>query len=84
MGYNSRKAQNQNLHAMQYRFNCQNDKTPNLLKTHKQTQNNACMGYRMPNLKNTVFYIWHSKFFLTKIGGRAMTGGKALTLILNN
>ena len=33
------------------------------------------------NLKNTIFY--ELVFWTAKIGGRALTGGKALTPILN-
>ena len=82
MGYDCRKAQNYNLHVTQYKFNCQNDKTtPNSLKTNKETQNNAYIGSRIPNLKNTIFQkFW---FFPAKIRGKALIGGKALILILN-
>ena len=56
MGYNSGKAQNHNLHATQYKINCQNIKTTlNSLKTHKKTQNSASIGSRILNLKNTNF-----------------------------
>ena len=37
------------------------------------------MGYRIPNLKNTIF----QKFYPAKIDVRPLTGGKALPLILN-
>ena len=65
---------------VQYKFNWQNDRTsPNSPKTRKKTQSNNCMGFRIPNLKNTIF----QNFFPVKIGGRALTGGTALTPILN-
>ena len=54
MGYDSVKAQNHNLHAKQYTFDRQNDRTTqNAIKTHKQTQNNACMDSTTSNFKNT-------------------------------
>ena len=39
------------------------------------------MGSRIPNLKNTNFQ--KLKFFSANIGGKALTGGRALTPILN-
>ena len=82
MGYDSVKCQNQNLHARQYNYNCQNDRTkPNTLKTYKQTQNNARMGPSIPNLKNIFFQ--KLGFFPVKISGRALTGRRALAPILN-
>ena len=82
MGYDRVKAQNHNLYIKQYNFNCQNDTTiPNSLKTHKQTQKNAHMGLKITNLKNTNFHKF--RFWTVKIDGRALTGGRALTSILN-
>ena len=82
MGYDHVKAQiiicmqsNTNLIAKMKKA------TPNAIKTHKQIQNNALVGSRMPNLKNTIVQkLW---FFSAKIGDRALTGGRALTPILN-
>ena len=83
MGYISRKAQNHNLHATQYKFCCENNRTtPNSLKTHKKTQNNAYIGSRMPNLKKKN-QIFKNFSFCGKIGDRALTGGRALAPILN-
>ena len=68
-------------YAIQYKFNRQNDRTtPNVLKTHLQTQNNARMGFIITNLKNKKFQ--KLKFFPAIIGGRALTSGRALTPIL--
>ena len=39
------------------------------------------MGSRIPNLKSTNFQ--KLQFFPKKIGGRAQTGGRALTMIMN-
>ena len=64
MGYGSGKAKNHNFHAMQYKFNCQNNRTtPNSLITHKENKNNARMGYRILNLKNKDF----KSFYLQKL-----------------
>ena len=53
MGYDSVKAQNHNLHAKQYKFDRQNDRTtPNAIKTHKKPQNIARMGSTTSNFKN--------------------------------
>ena len=82
MGYDSRKAQNHNLRATQYKFSCQNNRTtPNSLKNQKYTQNNDHIDSRIPNLKNTIFQ--RLGLLPGKIDGRALTSGKALTPILN-
>ena len=82
MGYDSLTAQNQYLHAMQYKFNRQNDRTiPKALKTLKQTQNNTHMGFTIIKLENKKFQ--KLKFFPSKIVNRTLTGGRALTPILN-
>ena len=67
----------------QYKFIHQNDTTiPNWLeKPQKKTQNNACIGFAITNWKST--NVQKVGFLPKKIGCRALTGGKALTPILN-